>query len=165
MNHTHDVRIRPIQPQDNAALATVIRSTLKEFGANKPGTVYYDDSTDHLYELFRGTPGSVYNVAVRGDEVLGGGGIFPSPGLPPDTCELVKMYLHQAARGLGLGRLLIQTSIDFARDAGYRHIYLETMPELRKALDTYARFGFRYLDAPLGNTGHFGCELWMMLDL
>jgi putative acetyltransferase len=39
------------------------------------------------------------------------------------------------------------------------------MPELKQALKTYAKFGFRYIDKPLGNTGHFGCELWMLKDL
>ena len=54
--------IRPIEPNDNVALAKVIRDTLTEFGANKPGTVYFDPTTDALYELFR-TPGSFYFVA------------------------------------------------------------------------------------------------------
>jgi len=36
------------------------------------------------------------------------------------------------------------------------------MPELEKALKVYERFGFNYLSAPLGNSGHFGCELWMI---
>jgi putative acetyltransferase len=165
MNTINEVRIRAIQPQDNPAIAHVIRTTLLEFGAARPGTVYYDESTDHLYELFRDTPGSVYHVAERDGVIVGGGGIFPSPGLPTDTCELVKMYLLRSARGLGLGRLLIQKSIDFAQATGYRNIYLETMPELKKALDTYARFGFVYLDAPMGNTGHFGCDLWMRKEL
>jgi putative acetyltransferase len=41
-------------------------------------------------------------------------------------------------------------------------VYLETMPELKQALDTYAKFGFEYIDHPMGNTGHFGCDLWMI---
>jgi putative acetyltransferase len=86
------VSIRPIQQQDNPALANVVRSTLKEFGANHPGTVYFDETTDSLYEVFQ-TPGSFYFVALINDEIAGGGGIYPSAGLPDDTCELVKMYL------------------------------------------------------------------------
>jgi putative acetyltransferase len=48
---------------------------------------------------------------------------------------------------------------------GYKNIYLETMPELKDALKTYAKFGFNYLNGPMGNTGHFGCELWMLKTL
>ena len=85
-----DTTIRLIQPRDNKALAVIIRDSLAEFGANKPGTVFYDPTTDHLFELFQ-TPKSIYYVAVINNELVGGGGIFPSPGLPDDTCELVKM--------------------------------------------------------------------------
>lgn len=160
-----DVTIRTIQPKDNAAIAGIIRTTLEEFGANKPGTVYFDETTDHLYELFSGTPRSVYHVAEWRGEVVGGGGIFPSPGLPEDTCELVKMYVLKKSRGTGLGRALIQKSIDFATTAGYKNIYLETMPELQQALQAYAKFGFQYINHPMGNTGHFGCDLWMLKKL
>jgi putative acetyltransferase len=160
-----DITIRKIQPKDNAALATIIRTTLEEFGANHPGTVYYDAATDALYELFSTTPGSVYFVAEHGEQVVGGGGVFPSAGLPPDTCELVKMYLLPTVRGIGLGRRIIEECIRFARETNYRNIYIETMPELQQAMKTYEKFGFRYLDGPLGNTGHFGCELWMLLSL
>jgi putative acetyltransferase len=159
-----NIEIRTIQSTDNKELASIIRSSLAEFGANKPGTVYYDPTTDHLSELFR-TPGSRYLVALVDGEIVGGAGIFPSPGLPENTCELVKMYLTATSRGKGLGKLIIEKCLAFAREAGYRHVYIETMPELKKAVSVYEKFGFRYLDAPVGNTGHFGCDIWMLLDL
>ncbi|GAA4326692.1 GNAT family N-acetyltransferase [Flaviaesturariibacter amylovorans] len=159
-----DVHIRSIAPADNAALAGVIRRTLEEFGAARPGTVYYDESTDHLYELFR-APRSAYFVAEQEGRVVGGGGIYPTEGLPDGTCELVKMYLLPEARGIGLGSHLIRTCIAWAESAGYTQVYLETMPELKKAMSTYERLGFRYLNGPMGNSGHHGCELWMLKQL
>lgn len=160
-NLPFSITVRNIKPEDNEALARIIRATLTEFGAARPGTVYYDPTTDALYELFR-REGSIYFVAEKDGRIVGGGGIYPSNGLPADTCELVKMYLLPEARSIGLGRLLIQKCIDFAADWGYRKIYLETMPELKQALATYAKFGFEYLSGPMGDTGHHGCELWMM---
>ncbi len=97
-----DIQIRPIAPNDNVALAKVIRDTLTEFGANKPGTVYFDPTTDALYELFR-TPGAVYFVATIDNSLVGGCGIYPTENLPNGTCELVKLYLKMEARGTGLG--------------------------------------------------------------
>lgn len=158
------VKIRTIQPADNQPLAVIIRNALAEFGANKPGTVYYDASTDALYELFR-QQGSIYYVAEENGVLIGGAGIYPSPGLPAGTCELVKMYLSPAARGKGIGKLLIEKALAFAKETGYRNVYIETMPELRKAMSVYEKFGFKYLDGPLGNTGHFGCEIWMLKEL
>jgi putative acetyltransferase len=158
------VNIRTIQPGDNQALAVIIRNALAEFGANKPGTVYYDATTDALYELFR-QQGSMYYVAEENGILIGGAGIYPSPGLPVGTCELVKMYLSPAARGKGIGKLLIEKALAFATEAGYRNVYIETMPELRKAMSVYEKFGFKYLDGPMGNTGHFGCDIWMLKEL
>jgi len=159
-----DILIRKIELNDNEELATIVRSSLAEFGANKPGTVYFDDTTAHLYELFQ-HPGSIYYVAESEGKLLGGAGIYPSEGLPQQTAELVKMYLRAEARGQGLGKLLIQKCLEFARGFGYLQLYIETMPELRKAVSIYEKFGFEYLNGPLGNTGHFGCDVWMLKKL
>jgi putative acetyltransferase len=158
------VIIRPIQKEDNKALATIVRNSLAEFGANKPGTVFYDPTTDALYELFQ-TKGSYYFVAIENDTVLGGGGIYPTEGLPANTCELVKMYLHPNARGKGLGKQLIEHCLTWAKENGYEYCYLETMPELKQALKVYELFGFTYLTGPIGNSGHFGCDRWMIKQL
>ena len=156
------MKIRSIKQSDNLELAKIIRATLTEFGANHPGTVYYDSSTDALFELFQ-TPQSVYYVAETEEgKIVGGGGIFPTDGLPKDTCELVKMYLLPEERGKGLGGLIIEKCLQTAKELNFRRIYIESMPELEQALKVYERFGFKYLSAPMGDSGHFGCELWMI---
>jgi putative acetyltransferase len=157
----NNVTIRDIRQTDNLILSQIVKDTLAEFGANHPGTVYFDPSTDTLYEVFQ-TPRSHYFVAEIDGEVVGGGGIYPTDGLPADTCEFVKMYLLPQARGHGLGRTLIEKSIEWARDEGYKQIYLESMPELKQALKVYEKFGFDYLKGPMGNSGHTGCSLWML---
>ncbi len=155
------ITIRTIQPADNPFLSRIVKETLAEFGANHPGTVYYDATTDALFELFQ-KERSVYYVAEKDGEIVGGGGIYPTDGLPADTCELVKMYLLPQARGTGLGRTLIEKCLAFAKEAGYNYVYLETMPELKQALNVYAKFGFEFLKGPMGNSGHTGCSLWML---
>ena len=159
-----DILIRNIQPSDNPFLAKIVKDTLAEFGANHPNTVYYDPTTDALYELFQ-KKGAAYFVAELNGEIVGGGGIYPTDGLPDDTCELVKMYLLPHARGTGLGRTLIEKCIVTAKEFGYKNIYLESMPELKQALKVYAKFGFDYLKGPMGNSGHTGCSLWMIKSL
>lgn len=159
------IALRPIAPGDAPALARAIRETLTEFGAAKPGTAYYDAATDHLPELFQNTPRSAYFVAELNGEVLGGGGIFPTANLPADTVELVKLYLLPAARGRGVGKALINHCLQAARAAGYARIYLETTAELTQAIPLYEKLGFTYLPAALGNSGHFGCQIWMIRSL
>ncbi len=158
------ILIRPIQSADNPVIATIIRNTLEEFGANHPGTVYYDKTTDALFELFQKEK-SVYFIAEKEGKIVGGGGIYPTDGLPAGTCELVKMYLLPEARGTGLGSQLITHCLEQAKDFGFNKVYLETMNELKAALKVYARMGFTYLDGPMGNSGHFGCPLWMIKEI
>ncbi|MVN74827.1 GNAT family N-acetyltransferase [Hymenobacter sp. HMF4947] len=157
-----DLTIRSIAPGDNVALARVIRDTLTEYGAAKPGTAYYDTATDQLYELFQQTPRSAYFVAEQEGEIFGGGGIFPTENLPSDTVELVKLYLLPAARGRGVGKALIDQCLQAASAAGYTRVYLETTEELTQAIPLYERLGFTYLPQALGNSGHFGCQIWMI---
>lgn len=158
------VTIRPITAADNAAIAKVIRTTLEEYGAARPGTVYFDETTDRLSQLFT-LPGSIYYVAEQNGIVLGGAGIYPTDALPKTTCELVKMYLQSNARGTGLGKQLMDACINFAASNGYSQIYLETMPELNRAIKLYEKTGFERLNAPLGLSGHFGCGIWMLKSL
>jgi len=159
-----NIHIRPIDPSDNTALAKVIRDALTEFGANKPGTVFFDPTTDALYELFR-APGAYYFVAILDNELVGGCGIFPTENLPTGTCELVKLYLKSSARGTGLGKQLMQKSMEWAKQNGYAQVYLESMPELSKAISIYENVGFTRIHQPLGNSGHSGCDIWMTKQL
>ena len=155
------IEIRKMEQSDNVILAKIIRDALTEFGANHPGTVFYDETTDYLYELFQ-QPLSDYFIATLDGVVIGGGGIYPTEGLPEGTCELVKMYLMPAARGKGLGKSIIDRCLLKAQQNGFKNVYLETMPELQQAMKVYEKFGFQYLNGPLGNSGHFGCSKWML---
>ncbi|MBW8685279.1 GNAT family N-acetyltransferase [Chitinophaga sp. B61] len=159
------VTIRTITPADNAALAAIIRATFDEFETiPKTGTVYADPETDHLYELFQ-QPGSAYYIAEEDGVILGGCGLFPTAGLPPACAELVKYYLSSAARGKGIGKTLMERTFEGARELGYKELYLESFPDFTKAISIYEKAGFRYLDKPLGNSGHFACTVWMLKPL
>jgi putative acetyltransferase len=68
-------------------------------------------------------------------------------------------------RGKGIGKLLMQKCIAEAENMGYKKIYLETMPELTIAIPMYEKFGFTYLPSAQGNSGHTGCDVWMIKEL
>lgn len=158
------ITFRPIEHKDNRDLAEMIRKVFREHKIDMPGTVYTDPTTDRLYELFR-EPGSAYWIAEDDGVIVGGCGVYPTTGLPDGCVELVKFYVAAEFRGKGLGNSLMQKSIDSAKELGYTEMYLESFPELNKAVTMYLRNGFRYLPHPLGNSGHFACNIWMVKDL
>ena len=157
-------KIRPIEPKDDTKIAVVIRSVLVEMGVPKVGTAYEDASLDAMYNTYD-KQGCKYFVVVNEDEVLGGGGIAPLEGGDKDICELQKMYFLDEVRGKGLGKQVIEKCIDFAEKSGYKKIYLETMPYMEAARKLYRRLGFVSLERPMGDTGHYSCQEWMIKEL
>ncbi|MFA6469337.1 MAG: GNAT family N-acetyltransferase [Bacteroidota bacterium] len=155
---------RHIEQKDNREIADVIRKVFREFKIDMPGTVYTDPTTDNLYTLFR-TPGSEYWIAEDNGTIIGGCGIFPTNGLPEGCVELVKFYVAAEYRSKGVGNTLMQKSFESAKALGYTQMYLESFPELNKAVSMYIRNGFSYLPHSLGNSGHFACNIWMVKQL
>jgi len=156
--------IRQIQEKDNVLLAKLIRKVFREFKIDRSGTVYDDPTTDNLFELFQ-TEKSAYWVAEENGKLLGGCGIFPTQQLPVDCAELVKFYLSSESRGKGIGKLLMQVNINTAINHNYKQLYLESFPELQRAVGMYSSLGFKILNEPLGNSGHHACTIWMVKEL
>ncbi|WP_311195893.1 GNAT family N-acetyltransferase [Antarcticibacterium sp. 1MA-6-2] len=143
-------KIREIQPKDNEQVAQVVRNVLVEMGVPKVGTAYEDKSLDDMYGYYD-EPKKEYFVVEEEDKILGCAGIAPLPG-EPDICELQKMYFLPEARGRGIGAAMMQTCLQFAKDAGYKKCYLETMPYMEHARKLYARTGFESIEGPMGTT-------------
>jgi len=158
------VTFRTIKERDNKELAELIRSVFREFKIDRPGTVYFDPTTDDLFKLFR-MPGSEYWIAEENGVIVGGCGVYPTTGLPEGCAELVKLYLTASLRGQGIGWKLMENTFYSAKKFGYKQLYIESLPELGKAISIYERTGFRKIPGPLGNSGHFGCDIWMIKDL
>ncbi|KJF44863.1 GNAT family N-acetyltransferase [Draconibacterium sediminis] len=158
------MKIRKVQKSDNKQLADLIRAAFIEYDAPRQGTVFSDPTTDNLYELFQNEK-SVLWVAEKDGEILGCCGIYPTVGLPKGCAELVKFYLLAKARGKGLGTVLMEQSIESAKELDYSEIYIETLPEFDNAVGMYERAGFEQLDKPLGDSGHTGCDIWMIKKL
>jgi putative acetyltransferase len=156
--------IRPIAPQDDAAVAAIIRSVMPEFGACGAGYAIHDAEVAGMFQAYQ-APRSRYFVLVRSGEVVGGAGVAPLAGGASGTCELRKMYLLPQARGMGQGERLLRLCLDTARGFAFDTCYLETTSKMLQAQSLYRKLGFRPLPAPRGATGHFGCDQWFEKSL
>ena len=64
----------------------------------------------------------------------------------PETCEIKRVFVSPTARGRGVARTLCRAAIDWAREAGYRRMVLDTMRSLPEAIALYQGMGFRTTD-------------------
>ena len=160
----NNFKIREIQPGDNSKIARVIRSILIEFEVPKIGTVYADKILNTLYEEYN-IEKAIYLVIEKNNKIYGGAGIKQLDNYNGNVCELQKMYFMPEARGIGLGSKMMDFCLHKAKIFGYKQCYLETLPYMEDARKLYRKVGFKDLNAPMGNTGHYSCNLWMIKDL
>ena len=156
--------IGAIRKADNPSLARVIRKVLVDLGAPKVGTALADTSLDSMFETYQGKH-RVYFVVEEKGIVLGGAGIAALENYDGNICELQKMYFLDSARGKGLGKLMLSRCLEAATSFSFESCYLETMSYMKAAQNLYKKFGFHYLDGPLGDTGHFSCPVQMLKKL
>lgn len=159
-----EMRLRPMTAADDPDVAAIIRTVMPDFGADGPGFAIHDAEVDAMSEAYRGPRAGYFVVEHRG-RVIGGAGFAPLAGGPRDVCELRKMYFLPEARGLGVGSRLLDFVLDAAARAGYARCYLETLDRMHDAQRLYAKKGFDSIDAPMGATGHFGCNRFYLKRL
>jgi DNA-binding MarR family transcriptional regulator/GNAT superfamily N-acetyltransferase len=131
------VQISPVDPEDRDA-----RYCLAEYVAelNRRSSRRFDPSvgaTALPHEL-RPSAGQFFVVYLHG-EAIGCGGVKHHTNAP---AEIKRMWLAPQARGLGLGRRLLETLEGCAREGGARCAHIETSAVLTEALSLYRSSGW-----------------------
>ena len=80
------------------------------------------------------------------------------------VCEMKRLFIRPAYRGKGLGRVLVAAIIDEARQLGYTHMRLDTIPgRMDQAIALYRSIGFveiePYYESPIGDAKYMQLEL------
>lgn len=158
------ILIREIKTEDDAQVAKVIRTVLIEMGVPKVGTAYADKALDEMTTTYNKDNAAYFVVEDQG-KIIGGAGIAPLGNYKGPICELQKMYFLPEARGKGLGMKMMEVCLEKAKSFGFEKCYLETFPYMKDATKLYAKSGFEPLEGPLGDTGHYSCNVWMLKSL
>ena len=156
--------IRPINESDNKHISVIVREVLIEMDIPRIGSAYEDPEINNMYESYQSNR-SIYFVVEENNKILGGAGINQLKNGDVNICELQKMYFHKSIRGRGIGDKMIELCLNFAVESNYKKCYIETMPNMVDAQKLYIKKGFKYIDNPLGNTGHTACPIWMLKNL
>ena len=156
--------IRPIESRDDAAMASIIRTVMPEFGADGPGFAIHDAEVDTMSTAYS-RPRSRYFVIEADGAVQGGAGIAPLDGGAADVCELRKMYFLPTLRGRGAGKAAIERCLEAARTFGFRRCYIETLTGMDAAQKLYLANGFERISCAMGGTGHHGCARYYIRSL
>ena len=137
--------------EDLAAVARLFEA----YAASLPVDLGYQDFATELGTLpgkYAAPGGAIFPARDAAGAAIGCVGLRP---MTDGRCEMKRLYVAPSARGLGLGRLLVDAVLAAAIRRGYREIRLDTLPTMGEAIALYRRLGFvevapYYEGAPAG---------------
>lgn len=156
--------IRPIRHEDDEQICRIIKEVGAEYGAIGEGFGPSDPEVQCMSHHYKDANSALYLVAALDNQLIGGSGIASFHG-SREICELRKLFLLPESRGMGIGRELTQSCLDYARSKHYTQCYLDTLSSMQSAIALYESFGFKHLEHPLKGTIHSGCDVWMIKAL
>lgn len=131
-----------ISPARSADDIAAVAELFRAYAASLPVDLGYQGFEDELAGLpgKYAPPGGDLLLA-RDDQglAIGCAGLRA---LDAERCEMKRLFLSPAARGLGLGRALTQAIIEAARRSGRRELLLDTLPSMAAAIRMYEALGF-----------------------
>lgn len=120
---------------------------------------HYDEEVKHLDEKYGMPYGRLY-LAYCEEKLAGCIGLRKIDG---KNSEMKRLYVRPQFRGKHIGDKLIQKIVEDAKEIGYSHMLLDTLPFLKSAIHLYKKYGFyeieSYNDSPMSTS------IYMKLDL
>ena len=154
---TEPVRIVPFEPALAPHFARLNREWIERFFVLEAADVaVLSDPQAAIMDQ-----GGMIYFAVLGDDVVGTCAVMPHG---PGTLELAKMAVSPSVQGRGVGRMLGEACIAFARTTDAHTLMLLSNASLAPALHLYEKLGFRHAPMPAGNE-YARANVHMTMDL
>ncbi|HEX7235581.1 MAG TPA: GNAT family N-acetyltransferase [Gammaproteobacteria bacterium] len=132
------LRFREAAAGDGAAIRAVVVAVMAEYGLSSDLEGNDADLRD-VVGSYAGRGGSFRVVTSAEGDIVGCGGLYP---IDEREAEIRRMYLLPSARGLGVGRTLLEELIAFAEQRRFERVVLETASVLKEAISLYCKRGF-----------------------
>ena len=153
------ITIRPFQPGDEASFRRLNEEWITHYCKLEPTD---EQSFAHPQAKIL-DPGGAILLAFDGTEAIGCCALIP---MAPGEFEVAKMAVTPAAQGSGIGRHLLQHTIDHARSIAATRLYLETNHILTPAIRLYESLGFqRFPEERLTPSPYARADVFMELFL
>ncbi|HEX7336208.1 MAG TPA: GNAT family N-acetyltransferase [Gemmatimonadales bacterium] len=131
-----------VRPGHGAEDLATVRGLFEEYAASLDFDLCFQGFQQELAELpgdYAPPAGRILLARVENDTA----GCVALRPIGADICEMKRLYVRAAFRGLGAGRMLVERTIQEAREAGYRRMRLDTLASMTAAQRLYRRLGFR----------------------
>jgi carbonic anhydrase len=123
-----------------------VRRLLEEYAA----WIAVDLSFQNFADEMRGLPGE---YALPGGALFLGragasvAGCVAVRRIDHENCEMKRLFVRDSFRGLGAGEALARQALEWAKEAGYASMRLDTLPSMGAAHKLYERLGFKEVPA------------------
>ncbi len=98
----------------------------------------FNNELNELKTMYAYPDGAAYLVR-RNSTVIG---CIAVRKLEPQVAEIKRMFVREAARGKGYGKLLLDCALIACRELGYKRARLDTLDYMKPAIQAYKNAGF-----------------------
>jgi ribosomal protein S18 acetylase RimI-like enzyme len=152
------VILRTFRPGDEAAFLRLNEAWIsRDFALEEEDRQILSDPRTHILD----SGGAICIAELNGEPV----GCCALMVMSAGELELAKMTVAENARGMGIGRSLLEFAIEEARRMGAHRITLESNTRAQAAVRLYERMGFRHLPGPLHPSKYERANVFMELRL
>jgi DNA-binding MarR family transcriptional regulator/GNAT superfamily N-acetyltransferase len=103
-------------------------------------------------------PGGHIFIALKDNRPVGTAALIAAD---KDSLELSKMSVTESVQGNGIGRLLLEKTIEYFKKSGKTRLFLESNSKLKPALKLYESAGFKHIKKPDGDSHYQRADVYM----